>query len=304
MSSLIGMLPSVLMIVSPILITACGGMICERSGVVNIALEGLMGIGAFAAAAFHVLNEVALGGASVWIALLVGAFCGMIMSLIHAFASISLNADQTISGTGINLIVNGITIFMAQILFNADRTQPYQMGMKPIMSIGGIYPTAFIALAVVLIVWFVMYKLPFGLRLRACGEHPQAAASVGIKVKKIRYIAVLTSGFLGGLAGGCLVLTQTLQFTSTTINGTGFIALAAVSFGRWRPAGISLSSLLFGAAVAFSIYVVNIPSLKNLLPSEFFSLLPYVITIAALVVFSGKNYAPLASGKPFDQSSS
>ena len=304
MSSLIGMLPSVLMIVSPILITACGGMICERSGVVNIALEGLMGIGAFAAAAFHVLNEVALGGASVWIALLVGAFCGMIMSLIHAFASISLNADQTISGTGINLIVNGITIFMAQILFNADRTQPYQMGMKPIMSIGGIYPTAFIALAVVLIVWFVMYKLPFGLRLRACGEHPQAAASVGIKVKKIQYIAVLTSGFLGGLAGGCLVLTQTIQFTSTTINGTGFIALAAVSFGRWRPAGISLSSLLFGAAVAFSIYVVNIPSLKNLLPSEFFSLLPYVITIAALVVFSGKNYAPLASGKPFDQSSS
>ena len=304
MSSLIGMLPSVLMIVSPILITACGGMICERSGVVNIALEGLMGIGAFAAAAFHVLNEVVLGGASVWIALLVGAFCGMIMSLIHAFASISLNADQTISGTGINLIVNGITIFMAQILFNADRTQPYQMGMKPIMSLGGIYPTAFIALAVVLIVWFVMYKLPFGLRLRACGEHPQAAASVGIKVKKIRYIAVLTSGFLGGLAGGCLVLTQTIQFTSTTINGTGFIALAAVSFGRWRPAGISLSSLLFGAAVAFSIYVVNIPSLKNLLPSEFFSLLPYVITIAALVVFSGKNYAPLASGKPFDQSSS
>lgn len=304
MSSLIGMLPSVLMIVSPILITACGGMICERSGVVNIALEGLMGIGAFAAAAFHVLNEVALGGASVWIALLVGAICGMIMSMIHAFASISLNADQTISGTGINLIVNGITIFMAQILFNADRTQPYQMGMKPIMSLGGIYPTAFIALAVVLIVWFVMYKLPFGLRLRACGEHPQAAASVGIKVKKIRYIAVLTSGFLGGLAGGCLVLTQTIQFTSTTINGAGFIALAAVSFGRWRPAGISLSSLLFGAAVAFSIYVVNIPSLKNLLPSEFFSLLPYVITIIALVVFSGKNYAPLAAGKPYDKGSS
>ena len=304
MSSLIGMLPSVLMIVSPILITACGGMICERSGVVNIALEGLMGIGAFAAAAFHVLNEVALGGASVWIALLVGAICGMIMSLIHAFASISLNADQTISGTGINLIVNGITIFMAQILFNADRTQPYQMGMKPIMSLGGIYPTAFVALAVVLLVWFVMYKLPFGLRLRACGEHPQAAASVGIKVKKIRYIAVLVSGFLGGLAGGCLVLTQTIQFTSTTINGAGFIALAAVSFGRWRPAGISLSSLLFGAAVAFSIYVVNIPSLKNLLPSEFFSLLPYVITIIALVVFSGKNYAPLAAGKPYDKGSS
>lgn len=304
MSNLLGMLPSVLMIVSPILITACGGMISERSGVVNIALEGLMGIGAFAAASFHVINEVALGGASVWIALLVGATCGMIMSLIHAFASITLNADQTISGTGINLIVNGITIFMSQILFNADRTQPFQMGMKPIMSLGGIYPTAFIALGVVLIVWFILYKLPCGLRLRACGEHPQAAASVGIKVQRVRYIAVLASGFLGGLAGGCLVLTQTIQFTSTTINGAGFIALAAVSFGRWRPAGITLSSLLFGSAVAFSIYVVNIPTLKNLLPSEFFSLLPYVITIAALVVFSGKNYAPLADGKPYEKGSS
>ena len=159
MSNLLGMLPSVLMIVSPILITACGGMISERSGVVNIALEGLMGIGAFAAASFHVINEVALGGASVWIALLVGATCGMIMSLIHAFASITLNADQTISGTGINLIVNGITIFMSQILFNADRTQPFQMGMKPIMSLGGIYPTAFIALGVVLIVWFILYNV-------------------------------------------------------------------------------------------------------------------------------------------------
>lgn len=294
MASLLGMLPSVLMIVSPILITACGGMICERSGIVNIALEGLMGIGAFAAASFHVLNEMALGGASVWIAILIGGLCGLVLSLVHAFASISLNADQTISGTGINLIVNGITIFMSQILFKADRTQPFKMGMRPI---GGIYPTAFIALFIVLLVWFILYKTPWGLRLRACGEHPQAAASVGVNYKLIRYIAVLVSGFLAGIAGGCLVLTQTIQFTSTTINGAGFIALAAVSFGRWKPAGITGSSLLFGTAVAFSIYVVNVPALKNLLPSEFFSLLPYVITILALVAFSGKNYAPLAAGK-------
>ena len=303
MSGILGMIPSVLMIVSPILITACGGMICERSGVVNIALEGLMGIGAFAAAAFHVINETALGGASIWIALLLAGVCGTAMSLIHAYASISLNADQTISGTGINLMVNGITIFMSQILFNADRTQPYQMGMRPIMALGGIYPTAFIAVIIIALAWFVMYKLPVGLRLRACGEHPAAAASVGIPVKKYRYIAVLVSGFLGGLAGGCLVLTETIQFTSNTINGAGFIALAAVSFGRWRPAGISLSSLLFGTAVAFSIYVVNIPSLRNL-PTEFFNLLPYVITILALVAFSGKNYAPLACGKPYDTGAS
>lgn len=289
------------MIVSPILITAAGGMICERSGVVNIALEGLMGIGAFCAASAHVLMETTVPG-SVWIALVIGAFFGMLLSLIHAYAAISLNADQTVSGTGINLLVNGITIFGAQILFSMDRTEPYNMGMMP--GLFSIYPTALVAAAVIAVVWFVLYKLPFGLRLRACGEHPSAAASAGINVRKVRYIAVLASGFLAGLAGGCLVLTQTIQYTSTTINGAGYIALAAVSFGRWRPAGVTGASLLFGSAVAFAIYVVNIPSLSNLLPSEFFSLLPYIITLLALIVFSGKNYAPLASGKPYEQTSS
>lgn len=300
MNSLIAMIPSILMIVSPILITAAGGMICERAGIVNIALEGLMGVGAFTAATIHYFLEPSTPY-SIWIALGLGALAGVLTSLIHAFASITLNANQTVSGTGINLLVTGGTAFLAQIIFKMERTLPFKLGMMP--GIGGIYPTAWIALAVVVVSWFVLYKRPFGMRLRACGEHPQAAASAGIDVRRTRYIAVMISGALGGLAGGCLVLTQTIQYTVNTINGAGFIALAALSFGRWLPKGIAASSLLFGTATALSIYMVNIQSLR-FLPPEFFSVMPYIITLVTLMVFSGKEYAPRASGQPYERSGS
>lgn len=300
MNSLIAMIPSVLMIVSPILITATGGMICERSGVVNIALEGLMGIGAFTAATVHYFLESSTPF-SVWIAIAAAGVAGLLASLIHAFAAVTLNADQTVSGTGINLLATGGTTFLAQIIFKMERTAPFKLGMMP--GAGGIYPTAWIALATVVIAWFLLYKRPFGMRLRACGEHPQAAASAGIDVRRTRYIAVMASGLLAGIAGGSLVLTQTIQYTIYTINGAGFIALAAVSFGRWMPKGIAASSLLFGTAVALSIYMVNIQSLR-FLPSEFFSVLPYLITLITLVIFSGKEYAPRASGQPYERSGS
>ena len=300
MSLILGIIPSVLMIVAPILIAAAGGMICEKSGVTNIALEGLMGIGACTAASAHVLMEGSVG-MSVWIALLLGALVSCLFSVIHAVAAISLKADQTISGTGINLLADGVTIFAAQILFNADRTREFHMGMRS--GIFGIYPTAWIAILVVVAAWFVLYRLPFGMHLRACGEHPGAADSVGINVKRIRYIAVLTSGFLAGLAGACCVLTQTIQYTSNTINGRGFIALAAVSFGRWKPSGIALAALLFGTAQAFSIIANMVPALRSL-PSEAFNILPYAVTLLALVIFSGKNYSPAACGKPYEKGAS
>jgi len=300
MGSLLDMTPSVLMMVAPILIAAMGGMVSERSGVVNIALEGLMGIGAFAAATSHVLLESATP-LSVWIALLVATAAGALVSLIHAYASVSLNADQVISGTGINLLATGGTVFLCQVIFHQERTEPYKLGMLP--GPGGVYPTAYIALAVLLVTWYALYRRPFGLRLRACGEHPAAAASAGIDVKRVRYIAVLISGALAGLAGGCLVLTQTIQYTMYTINGAGFIALAAVSFGRWLPKGVAGASLLFGSAVALAIYMVNIQALRSL-PPEFFSALPYVITIVTLVIFSGRDYAPRAAGQPFDKGGS
>lgn len=301
MNSILSKLPTILMLVSPILITATGGMICERSGIVNIALEGLMVFGAFAAATANYFLEPALGASSVWVALLIGSAFGMLFSSIHAFASVSLNADQTVSGTGINLLANGATIFLSQIFFKQDRTKQFMNGMKS--GFGDIYPTAWIALAVVLIAWFFLYKRPSGLRLRACGENPGAAASVGINVRKIRYVAVLLSGFLAGLAGSCLVLTTNTQFNSTTVNGHGFIALAVVSFGRWRPLGIAGASLLFGSALAFSIIVGGIQSFR-VVPTEVFNIIPYAITLLTLVIFSGKNFAPLAAGKPYEKGAS
>ncbi len=297
MNDFLRMIPSILMIVSPILIAAVGGMICERAGVVNIALEGLMGIGAFTAAATHVLLESSLPF-SIVVALLFATLAGMLFSLIHAFASITLKADQVVSGTGINLLSIGISVFLCQIMFKQERTEPFRLGMMP--GPLGIYPTAWIALAVLVLSWYFLYRRPVGLHLRSCGEHPQAAASAGIDVKRLRYLAVLISGALAGLAGACLVLTQTIQYTVFTINGAGFIALAAVSFGRWLPKGILGSSLLFGSSVALAIYMVNIPSLR-FLPSEFFSVLPYIITLATLVIFSGKDYAPRAAGQAFDK---
>lgn len=303
MSMILGMLPSVLMIVAPILITAIGGMICEKAGVVNIALEGLMGIGAFTAAAAHVLMEASgmNHSLSLMMALTMGFATGGLFSLIHAAAAINLNADQTISGTGINLLADGVTIFASQILFNADRTREFRMGMQT--DALGVYPTAYIAIAVVFLAWFILYKLPFGMHLRACGEHPGAAESVGINVKRMRYFAVLASGVLAGLAGGCVVLTQTIQYTSNTINGRGFIALAAVSFGRWRPMGVFGAAMLFGTAQAFSIIANNFPALR-VLPSEVFNILPYVVTLVTLVLFSGKNYAPSAAGRPYEKGAS
>ena len=296
LGTLWGMLPSTLMMAAPILIAATGGMICERAGVVNIALEGLMGIGAMAAATTHVLLENSISF-SIPAAFFFAAFFGGLFSLIHAFASITLRADQVISGTGINLLSNGITVFFCQLLFRADRTQNYRIGMT---AVGNIYPTAWIAFIILAASAFMLYKRPWGLRLRAAGEHPQALASAGVNVLRIRYIAVLISGVLAGIAGACVVLTQDIQFTVTTINGKGFIALAAVSFGRWLPLGILGSSVLFGFSSALAVNIVNIASLRSL-PSEFFSLLPYLITLLTLVIFSGKDYAPRAAGQPYDK---
>jgi len=289
---IVSMIPSVLMVTAPLLIAAAGGLICERSGIVNIGLEGLMAIGAMTAAITHVLLE-SRTGFSVPFALMFASLAGCLFSLIHAFASVTLKANQVVSGTGINLLSNGITVFICQLLFRMDRTPNYRMGMRS--GFLGIYPTIWIALVILAIVWFLLYKRPWGLRLRAAGEHPQAAESAGVNVIGLRYAAVLISGLLAGLAGSCIVLTQDIQFTVNTINGKGFIALAAISFGRWMPLGILGSSFIFGISLSMAVNIVNIRSFQ-FLPSEIFSMLPYLITLLTLIVFSKKDFAPKSLG--------
>ena len=297
-----GYVSLIMMLVAPILITATGGMICERSGVVNVGLEGLFSIGACSAAIIHQQLELAgMGRISIVIAIVGAALIAGLISLIHAVAAIDMKADQTISGTGINLLADGLTVFVCQRFYNADRSKEFLLGMTKDGL--GFYPSFYIAIVVIVLAWFMLYKTPFGMHLRACGEHPAAADSCGINVRRTRYIGVLYSGVLGGLAGGCAVLTQTIQFTSSFTNGRGFIALAAVAFGRWTPIGVFGASLLFGASVALATISSMIPALKAV-PTQVFNIVPYLVTLIALIMFAGRDYAPKASGVPYEKGSS
>ena len=299
---MIGTISTIMMLAAPILIIATGGMICERSGVTNVGLDGLMSIGACTAAIVHQLLEAAgVCRISLTVALLAAALVSMLISVLHAIASVDLKSDQTISGTGINLLATGITVFVCQRIYGTDRSTEFKMGM--VKDGIGFYPTLYIAIVVVVLAWFILYKTPFGMHLRACGEHPAAADSVGINVRRIRYIGVLSSGFLGGLAGGCAVLTQTIQYTNTFVNGRGFIALAAVAFGRWTPLGVTGASVLFGASLALSTISSMTPALK-VIPSQVFNIVPYLVTLIALIAFSGRDYAPKAVGIPYEKGSS
>ncbi|MDQ7796516.1 MAG: ABC transporter permease, partial [Spirochaetia bacterium] len=255
---LLQMFPIALMFSAPIILTALGGLFSERSGIVNIALEGIMMVGAFTGATVTVLLENSTPAAA-WYGLLAGLLAGVVFSILHAVASINLKADQVISGTALNILAGGLTVYLCQIIFHQQRTRAFSNGIQK-FSVPGlsdipvlgrmffkeIYPTFYIAIAMVFITWFVVYKTPLGLRMRACGEHPQAAASMGINVAKMRYFGVLVSGALGGLGGAVMVLTADIQYTLVSIHGTGFISLASLVFGKWNPFGVLGAGLFFG----------------------------------------------------------
>ncbi|GAE93289.1 unspecified monosaccharide ABC transport system [Gracilibacillus boraciitolerans JCM 21714] len=304
-------IPTVLFYSAPLILTALGGVFSERSGVVNIGLEGLMVMGAFVGIVFNLTFADVFGMWTPWISILVATAIGAIFSIIHAVASVTFYANQVVSGVAINMLALGIGVYLTKVWYDKGQTdmvtQPFYTTNIPVLSdipfIGpiffqGVYITSYLAIVLAFVAWYVLYKTPFGLRLRAVGEHPMAADTNGIKVEKMRYIAVILSGVLGGLGGSVFALTIASNFSHSTIVGQGFMALAAVIFGKWHPLGAMGAALFFGLAQSLSVVSAGIPLLSDI-PQVLLLIAPYVLTILALAGFIGRAEAPRANGVPY-----
>ncbi|HEY8185569.1 MAG TPA: ABC transporter permease [Pyrinomonadaceae bacterium] len=277
---------------TPLILAALGGLFSERSGVINIALEGMMLAGAFTAAA------VTYAVGNPYIGLLAGIMAGVLISAIHAVACIRYKADQVVTGTAINILMLGLPAFLSGAFFLSSGSTP-QIPKEHLIP----WIPIFIAFALVPFTWYVLYKTPFGLRLRSVGENPEAADAAGVKVASMRYAGVLLSGALAGIGGAYLSIGQSSLFTRNMTSGRGFIALAALIFGKWRPVQTLLACLLFGFTEAISIQmqgVVKLPSGEDI-PVQFIQMVPYVLTIIVLAGFIGSSRPPRALGIPYEK---
>ena len=300
----------------PLLIVAIGGMFSERSGTINIALEGIMIIGAFSGILFiNQFEDTMSGQGLLLLALLIAGVTGGLFSLLHAFASINLKADQTISGTALNLFAPAFAIFVARMIQQTQQipfTNTFFIKEVPVLSsipvIGdlffkNVYITTYIGILIFIISYIVINKTRFGLRLRACGEHPQAADSVGINVYKIRYAGVFISGVLAGIGGIVFVVPTSTNFNAT-VAGYGFLALAVLIFGQWRAPRVFVAAFFFGIMKTLSSAHSTIPFIKELpITNEIYKMLPYLITLIALTFLSKNSQAPKAIGIPYDKGS-
>lgn len=285
---------------TPLVFAALGGMFSERSGVVNIGLEGLMLISAFAGVVGAFLSG------SAWIGLLFAVGAGLLFALIHAVMCVTFEADQIISGTAINLLALSGTGFLMVIVFNQGGTSPdvekFAPVAIPLLSQIPVIGSAlfdqsllvYLMYALVPVTYFVLFKTPFGLRLRATGEVPEAVDTAGVSVARMRYYGVALSGMLAALGGVYLSMGILSSFSENMTGGRGFIALAAMIFGRWHPVGAFLAALLFGLGGAITIRVP-----PEAIPNEFIQMIPYVLTIIVLAGFGGRAIAPAAVGKPY-----
>jgi simple sugar transport system permease protein len=303
-------LGTTLMYSTPLIFTSLGGVVSENSGVVNIGLEGMMVIGAFVGAAigYYVGNP--------WIAFIGAGIAGGLFGLLHSVACVTFGANQIVSGIAINFLGPGIALFLSRVFFDgATMTLSIDLNNKmprPFHTVftkdtfmyyflGNRYATVYVALLLVLIVWFVLYKTKLGLRIRAVGEHPAAADTLGVNVFKTRYLAVITSGVFSGFGGAAMSLAVVSNFRPTLISGHGFIALAAMIFGKWKPQGALLACLLFGGAQGLTVFLGQF---DFNISSQLLSMLPYVLTLVILVSFVGKMVAPAADGIPYEKEKS
>ncbi|HEY9804028.1 MAG TPA: ABC transporter permease [Leptolyngbyaceae cyanobacterium] len=282
----------------PLAFAALGGMYSERSGVLNIALEGMLLTGAFtsALATFYTSNP--------WVGIISALIAGALVGLLHAFLCVSLYVNQLVSGLAINLVAAGLTSFLARLIFNSGSTQRLP-GIEPInIPLIGDIPIlgtllfqrdilVYLLLSIVAVSIYILFHTNFGLTLRAVGEYPQAAATTGVSVAKVRYLAVVISGCLASLGGADLALVQIRFFSENMSAGKGFIAIAALIFGRWHPLGITLACLLFGATEALQL---RIQALGANIPYQFLAMLPYAIAIFALLGLAGKSQPPQGLG--------
>jgi len=299
----LSLIASTIRLGTPLVLAALGGLFSERSGVINIALEGKMLAGAFTAAALtHAVDtRLGMGAASPWIGLLGGMVAGLFIAAIYALACIKFKADQVVSGAAINILMLGMPGLLSGAFFLSSGSTP-QIPKDRLLPQSPVV-IAFTVLALVAGIWYVVYKTPFGLRLRSVGENPEAADAAGVSVSRIRYSGVLLAGILAGLGGAYLSIGQSSLFTRNMTAGRGFIALAALIFGKWRPVQTLLACLLFGFTEAVSIQmqgVFKLPSGDDI-PVQFIQMVPYVLTIVVLAGFIGSSRPPRALGIPYQK---
>ena len=289
----------------PLMIVALGGMFSERSGVVNIALEGIMIMGAFTGILFLNLTGGKLSGqAQLILAIVIAMVTGGVFSLTHAYAAINMKADQTISGTALNMFAPAFAIFVARVIQGVQQVQftnTFRIDSVPVlgkipvlgpMLFQNAYITTYLGIIILLVSALVLYRTRFGLRLRACGEHPQAADAAGINVYRMQYAGVVISGALGGLGGLVFVVPTSTNFNAD-VAGYGFLAIAVLIFGQWKP-----WKILKAIAAAYS----GIPFLASMgIPSYLYKMVPYIATMVVLMFTSKNSQAPRASGVPFDK---
>lgn len=302
------LIPSMLVYAAPLILTSIGGVFSERSGVVNVGLEGIMVIGAFTGIVFNLEMAESFGKATPWLSLLVAGVAGLVFSLIHAVATVNFRADHVVSGTVLNLMAPALAIFLTKVFYGKGQTDNIQYAFGkfnfPVLAdlpiVGDIFfkntsLAGYLTVAFAFVAWYILYKTRFGLRLRSVGEHPQAADTLGINVYLMKYYGIMISGFLGGMGGALYAQSVSVNFAVTTILGPGFIALAAMIFGRWNPIGAMLSSLFFGLSQSLAVIGGQISFLSKV-PTVYLQMAPYLLTIIVLAAFFGKAVGPKAGG--------